>query len=402
MNVFRTGLVCLLVSGPAASNCVFASQPPRYTITDLGTLGTGSRAEPRAINELSQVVGWSYTQSFMGQEPFLWDDGDMISLGLLPNGFHGAQADGINDGTDIVGRGVTQNIVTHAFLWKDGLMQDLGTLGGNTSVAYAINDHGWVVGDAQFDGTPSRHAFLWRVGIGMQSLGTLGGNRSTAYAVNSLGQIVGWSTDASSAILPFIWENGVMSALPTLVGGSGQARGINDKGEVAGYSNAGAFGVTHAVYWEADGTIHDLGKLPSTSAAVVHDMNNHRQIVGYCLSAGIPIAFLWQDGQMHNLNHLVPPWGGILLQPRGINDKGEIAVEGRSPSGAVRAYLLTPVVCTGDLTGDWAVGSKDLAALLMGWGPCPEGAPCPADLNGDGVVNGADLATLLVNWGPCE
>ncbi|TVQ31870.1 MAG: hypothetical protein EA376_07735 [Phycisphaeraceae bacterium] len=54
----------------------------------------------------------------------------------------------------------------------------------------------------------------------------------------------------------------------------------------------------------------------------------------------------------------------------------------------------------GDLNGDGAVGSADLAILLGNWGMCPpEPDPCPADLNGDGSVGSADLAILLGNWG---
>jgi probable HAF family extracellular repeat protein len=35
---------------------------------------------------------------------------------------------------------------THAFLWREGRMEDLGTLGGDQSVATGINDVGEVVG----------------------------------------------------------------------------------------------------------------------------------------------------------------------------------------------------------------------------------------------------------------
>ncbi len=52
----------------------------------------------------------------------------------------------------------------------------------------------------------------------------------------------------------------------------------------------------------------------------------------------------------------------------------------------------------GDIDGDGFVNGADLAALLMAWGACGEGASCAADVSGDGVVNGEDLAQLLANW----
>lgn len=53
----------------------------------------------------------------------------------------------------------------------------------------------------------------------------------------------------------------------------------------------------------------------------------------------------------------------------------------------------------GDLNGDCTVGSVDLLALLVAWGPCDDCEDCPADLNNDCTVGGVDLLILLVNWG---
>src|SRR5437588_514051 len=54
---------------------------------------------------------------------------------------------------------------------------DLGTLGGSTSRAGAINQSGQVIGDAMLPGDAVTHAFLWENGV-MRDLGTLGGSVS--------------------------------------------------------------------------------------------------------------------------------------------------------------------------------------------------------------------------------
>src|SRR5688500_14586642 len=67
---------------------------------------------------------------------------------------------------------------------------DLGTLGGGTSEASAVNQHGQVVGSSAVEGDLYR-AFSWTAAAGMVDLGALEDEwASTAIAVNDRGQVL--------------------------------------------------------------------------------------------------------------------------------------------------------------------------------------------------------------------
>ena len=129
----------------------------------------------------------------------------------------------------------------HAVVWKNGQILDLGTLGGSVSSALGMNEHGQVAGFAlnaipdpvsiydfllfgSANGTQTR-AFLWTDGV-MQDLGTLGGPDAQSNFVNDQGQVAGFSyTDSTPnpstgipTLHPFLWQNGTMTDLGSLGG----------------------------------------------------------------------------------------------------------------------------------------------------------------------------------------
>jgi probable HAF family extracellular repeat protein len=83
-------------------------------------------------------------------------------------------------------------------------MQDLGTLGGNESVAYGVSADGAVVVGQAAAG--QGRAFRWTASGGMQDLGTLGGYWSAALGVSADGAVVvGWAENANRRQRAFRW-----------------------------------------------------------------------------------------------------------------------------------------------------------------------------------------------------
>ncbi len=183
---------------------------------------------PTDINNSGEVVG----QDQGYQTAALWQDGQMVLLDGL--GGSSSVASAINDCGQIVGGAqVGDGQVFHATVWTGGVPLDLGTFGGSYSWARDTNAAGMVVGSSEDTNTES-HAFVWYDGV-MQDLGL-----GEAEGLNAQGQIVGTSGllvgGVSSALL---WEDGVRYDLNNLVDqGSGwqllEARDINDSGAIVG------------------------------------------------------------------------------------------------------------------------------------------------------------------------
>jgi S-layer protein (TIGR01567 family) len=295
------------------------------TITDLGTLRGGYESYARGINNNGQVAGYSDTGTDYGHA-FIWQNGVMNDLGDLNENYsedyieHYSRAEGINDKGQIVGvssAGVDQ---LHTFIWQNGLMTDIGTLDHKLcSEASGINENGQIVGYSDDGMGNDMHAFLWLNGS-MTDLGTLpGGYNNCAYKINDKGQVVGYSSTQFGAVYAFLWQNGTMTDLGTLAESSSCAYGINEKGQVVGYSETET-GEYHAFLWQ-NGTMIDLGTLPGGHNSCAYGINEKGQVVGYSdTETGATRAFLWQNGTMIDLGTLA----GSNSCAYGINDKGQI------------------------------------------------------------------------------
>jgi probable HAF family extracellular repeat protein len=319
--------------------------PPE--VTDLGTLG-GGNSWAFAVSENREVVGGAETAT--GDEhAFSWTPaGGMVDLGTL--GGSESLAFGVNDNGEVVGcsditgtggscsAGESGNDV-HAFSWTaTGGMVDLGTLGGATSDANAVNDSGQVVGWAE-TASGAVHAFSWTRTGGMVDLGTLGGLYSNAAGVSDSGQVVGTAATANGDLHAFSWTpGGGMVDLGTLGGSQSLSFGVNDSGEVVGCADIaggapyqdceGGGSSEYAFDWTTSGGMVDLGALGG-SASVAYGVNDNGEVVGEAqLASGPSHAFSWtQAGGMVDLETL----GGLYSAAYAVNDNGQIVGSAEKP-----------------------------------------------------------------------
>ncbi|MFO0907146.1 MAG: hypothetical protein U0794_02080 [Isosphaeraceae bacterium] len=359
-TVVRPGMTALVAVRCLMAFALVGVATPRasaafeYTITSLGTLG-GNQSFALDINNRGQATGNAsrVSGSNLPLNAALWSlaaPASPTNLGRLP----GADSDfsrgyAINDSGKVVGE--SSNNTSRAFLWSNGVMTDLGTLGGASAVAHDINNLDKVVGIAS-TGSQS-HAFIWQNGV-MTDLGTLGGTLSRAWGINDAGQIVGISRIAGDATShAFLSVGGAMIDLGSLGGPSrfSEALAINSLGLVVGRSTINDSGDQRATLWNG-GTISEIGTLtnPSTGSAYRFSRANDINKLGLAVGTASTFegfsgrAFVWDSARgIRDLNDLIAPGSGwVLTSAEGVNEQGQIVGYGTF-GGQTRAFVLTAV-----------------------------------------------------------
>jgi len=343
---FLTSFSLMLMLTPLA-----ASQT--YTVTDLGSLDAGGVVDvsyANGINRFGHVVGSSYTA--LSLHAYLWTKPQgMQDLGTLGGSTSIAYA--INGSGTVVGQADLANGDQHAFSWtQSGGMQDLGTLGGHESAAFGINDAGQIVGESYPANGVAPHAFLWSKEHGMQDLGTLGGNTSEARAINNVGQVVGDSAITGGVNThAFFWsQSSGMVDLGTMKSyDPSYAYGVNDIGRVVGYSGVTQlFTYTYGFLWTQNKGLKPLGFLEGGIQSFAFGINFFGEVAGsFNDSQGFSYAFSWtESGGMQDLNKQIPANSGwILSQASAINVGGQIVGSGPvliNGNYTNHAFLLTP------------------------------------------------------------
>jgi probable HAF family extracellular repeat protein len=370
---------------------------PRYSITDLGTGSPFSQAA--AISDNGLIAGVA-TLPNGAQHAVIWLGQHRLDIAGAGLGGPNSAAFGINETGQVDGQAETgivdpnkENFCDYGtgytcvpFLWRFGVLSQLRTLGGNNATVGNINAKGEVSGIAETatvdpscpgtlaangDGPQTLHfeAVIWGPKLGeVRELHPLPGDSvGEALWVNDKGQAVGTTGTCANTVLPpfvtgphaVLWEkDGSVVDLGNLGGTSNPAAlignvafAISNSGQVTGASTLPGSAKQHAFLWTKATGMRDLGGLPGDDASAGLSVNDRGIVVGASNAGGVlsPTgrAALWQNGRVFDLNDLVTPDTSLfLLTAFGINDRDEIVGFGVTETGDLHAFFATP--CQGD------------------------------------------------------
>ncbi len=377
--------VCASIAALLATAAICADNTSRYSLTDLGSLGPGGSLIH--INRIGLIAG-ALTAANGTDHATLWYKKRVIdiskpglgganSIAYATNVF-GLAVGGAETGkpdpsaADFCGFKayglVTSGDICAPFVWYNGVMRQLPTLGGNNGSATQINLFGVIAGEVENTlrdpGCPERLQFKpvkWQDSKVIELPTYPGDPDAVAYAINDFGQVIGSSGQcapfnpnlqlAMAPLHPLLWErDGSVKYLGTL-GGTGRnfanlAININNRGHVVGTSALAGDRVNHAFLWTEQKGMQDLGALhPSDVNSGAAGINDFDEITGISVPAdGAPSAFVWRNGQMTDLNTMVRGAGKLhLLLGSSINNDGEIigaAID--TATGEMHGFLAIP------------------------------------------------------------
>jgi probable HAF family extracellular repeat protein len=370
------------------------AQPPRYTVTDLGAVGS-TLGQPFFVTNNGLVSG-AAPATDTSVHAVLWYQGVKTDIGTPglggPDGAafvdHNSSAFAVNERGQAAGEADSSTLDPNGedfcgfksfglpsfgatclpFVWQYFVMTPLPTLGGNNGAALAINSRGVVAGTAETTvGDPACPApqilqfkpVIWENGKVQELLTYPGDLDGIAFGINGNGDVAGASGQCSTFNLDshvllqplhaLLWQTGTVTDLGNL-GGTGHGNGIqayavNRRDQVVGYSDLPGDTTFHAFLWTKETGMKDLRALPGDVASLAIDINDAGEVVGLSLDESFNLrAYLWENGVMTDLNTLIPGGSPLFLASAcSINSSGVITGFAMTSTGEVHGYLATPI-----------------------------------------------------------
>ena len=424
---------------PAAAFSL-ATETPRYIIRDLGTLG-GPSSAAYDVNDYGLLSGAAALPNGTSHAVLWYGE---AKLDIASPGLDGTNSAGLNSvaftanhwvqavGGSEISRldpngenfcGYNSGLSCLPFIWELGRMSPLPTLGGTNGQAISINNRGQIVGVAEKNSynaacaaaVPSQvldyGPVLWRVWpSGKRELPLLPGDSAgVGLWINDRGQAIGQSGSCANTTLPplvvgphaVLWDSdGSVRDLGNLGGEclslcaspvfgplGNTPLYINNLGHVFGTSVLPGESSQHAFRWTKEaGKMQDLGTIAGDAASVALGANEKEEVVGLSFDAtGSPRGFLYKNGVMMDLNALIPGDASLFaIGAEVINERGEIAGFGvQTSTGDVHGFLAIP--CTAiRAQNSWCSGTNESASA--------------AAMHGENRVVPASARKQLQNW----
>ena len=351
-KVLIVTLLALLGSGAAQA----IQPPPQYQLVILPPPSGSLNSHAEDVNNAGVVTGrtWAGSQDSNALSVFWNSTGTTTPLPISNSG-----ANALNDSGHVAGGISGGGGFGHGYFYDGATVQDthtatLNSVGG-FSVAADLNNADQIAGWVANGGAGPPSAYVWQNGTAVL-LGTLGGSTSSAFAINNQGQISGTADTSNQNSRAFIWRDvngngnsdpGDMIQLADM-GLSSAAYAINDLGVAAGFVLTPAF-LRQPAIWSSPNTFTPLPNLPGKTQAECFDISTNGDVVGTTQG----VAILWRAGQAYDLNQLIPTGRGLnLLVASGINDAGWIVGMGLQ-GNFERGFLLIPVPEPGTILLAW-------------------------------------------------
>jgi probable HAF family extracellular repeat protein len=366
-----------------------------YDIRPLSSLG-GTSSRGNGINDWGLVSGFSNLEGNTARRGVVWFHDRKFQLDPVGGTNSSIAWSGLNNSALVVGITQTSKLQTRTdgwscriffpgpdntkytcvgFVWQGGRVTPLPTLGGDNGFATSANNRRQVVGWAETtvaDPTcmdPTQPGFLpvlWDLNkketVPLPPFGT--DTAGAATAISERGHVVGISGDCDqsvgrkSARHAVLWKNGTVRDLGNVGNDTWNTpTAITRRGDiVVGFANAPGAGPDElnfrAWLWtERDdiacaklpGTdICDLGTLDPSGTAEAWGVNERGQVVGTaCPPVGNCKAFLWEHGEMKNLNDFKGSYPHHLENAMDINNLGQITGRAITSTGR-EAVVATP------------------------------------------------------------
>jgi|GEM_PF-1003114 len=271
-------------------------------------------------------------------------------------------------------------------------LTDLGTLGGATSRALAINDSGMVVGASDTEGG-AEHGFAWIADGGMVDV-TPEATRGAAVGVNAAGVVAALRADGDAQVV-VRWQSGSGDILWSYAGAFDNPTAVfgpTASGKVAGTSTGGDGA------YSASGSSFQLISGPDGSTVEIAGLNDAGWVIGTYTSGEDTFGFSWFDGDMTVL--------ATNSVATAINAGGTL-VGYMSTADGQRAFTVDagddqlvelPALCADDGTGTIVCGAQaraiaiDDSERILGVASTPDGDLHAVIWGADEVIH--DLGTL--------